>query len=112
MNAIQKNMNDAAYAQLIALRKSNTSASECVELTTDSLMEEFGCSRRRAMLKVTAAWYDLEAAGAQSAYIDVSHTTGNSVVIHDTATGRTSIFSVRELLQLRDQAVNPIAINA
>lgn len=113
MTAIAKtNMTDTAYGQLIALRQSGHGASQCIESVVDSLMEEYGCSRRRAVLKVTAAWYDLEAAGAKSAYIDVSHTTGNTVVVHDTGTGRTSIFSIRELLQLRDNASNVTHIQA
>lgn len=112
MNAIPKiNMTDAAYRQVIALRKSGMGARECVELTTDSLMEEFGCTKRRAALLAIHTWTDLDAAGKPSAYVDVSLTTGNSVVIHE-GNGRTSILSVHELLKLRDQAVNPIAINA
>jgi len=42
-----------------------------------------------------------------AAFIDVSLTTGNTVVIFDASTGRTSVFSIRELLHLRDNA-NPV----
>lgn len=103
MNAVAQNMTDAAYSQLLALRKGSTDARECVELTVDSLMEEFQCSRRRASLLAIRAWHDLEGAKQPNAYVDVSLTTGNTVVVHD-ASGRTSIFSVQELLKLRDQA--------
>lgn len=103
MTAITKpSMNESAYRQLMALRKNSRSADRCVEKVTDSLMEEFNCSRRRAAMLAVSVWADLEQAGRPSAYIDVSHTTGNTVVIHDTGTGRTSVFSIRELLQLRD----------
>ena len=113
MTAIETtNMTNAAYRQLLALRKDSHRGSECVQKVVDSLMEEFSCSRRRAVLKVTAAWYDLEASNASKAYIDVSHTTGNAVVICDTATGRTSIFSISELLQLRERAAHVTHIQA
>jgi hypothetical protein len=105
MTAIAKqSMTDATYSQLTALRKNSHSARECVEKVVFSLMEEFNCSRRRAALLATKVWAELECVGLPAAYIDVSHTTGNAVVIHDTGTGRTSVFSIRELLQLRDSA--------
>lgn len=113
MTAIAKtNMTDAAYGQLIALRKHEHSAAQCIESVVDSLIEDFGCSRRRAALLASSVWSDLEDAGQPAAYIDVSHTTGNTVVVHDTGTGRTSIFSIRELLQLRDNASNVTHIQA
>ncbi len=101
MNAIAHNMTDTAYAQLLALRNGSYNARECVEMTIDSLMEQYQCTRRRAALVTTKAWADLECTGKPPAYVDVSLTTGNTVVIHD-ASGRTNIFSVHELLQLRD----------
>lgn len=103
MNAIAKNMTDAAYGQMIALRKQGEPARGCIEMTVDSLMDEFLCSRRRASLLAIRAWYDLEAKGQPAAYVDVSLTTGNTVVVHDQS-GRTSVFSVQELMRLRDQA--------
>lgn len=103
MNAVAQNMTDAAFCQLLALRKGSQDARECIAMTTDSLMEEFQCSRRRASLLAIRAWNDLESKGQPSAYVDVSLTTGNSVVIHDNS-GRTSVFSVHELLKLREQA--------
>jgi len=113
MTAIETtNMTNAAYRQLLALRKDSHRGSECVQKVVDSLMEEFSCSRRRAVLNVTAVWYDLEASNSSKAYIDVSHTTGNAVVIRDTATGRTSIFSISELLQLRERAAHVTHIQA
>lgn len=113
MNATAKtNMTDATYGQLIALRKRNHDAAQCIENVVDSLMEEFGCSRRRAALLASSVWTDLEEAGKPAAYVDVNHTTGNTVVIRDTSTGRTSIFSIRELLQLRDSASNVTHIQA
>lgn len=105
MTAIAKNMTDTAYGQLLALRKDKVPARDCVEMTIDSLMEEFGCSRRRAALLVIQAWSDLDAKGKPAAHIDVSHTTGNTVVIK-TADGRINIFSVHEILKLRDQAAS------
>lgn len=103
MNAVAQSMTDAAYSQLLALRKGSTDARECIDMTVDSLMEEFQCSRRRASLLAVRAWHDLEGKDQPRAFVDVSLTTGNTVVIHDQS-GRTSIFSVQELLQLRDQA--------
>ncbi|MBY5938028.1 hypothetical protein [Marinobacter nauticus] len=103
MNAVAQSMTDAAYSQLLALRKGSTDARECIEMTVDSLMEEYQCSRRRASLLVIRAWHDLEGTKQPRAYVDVSLTTGNTVVVHDQS-GRTSIFSVQELLKLRDQA--------
>ncbi len=111
MTAIAKNMTDTAYGQLLALRKENLTERECVEMTIDSLMEEFSCSRRRAAFLVMKAWADLDARGKPAAHIDVSHTTGQMVVIKD-ETGRTSILSVHEILQLRDQAANTVHIHA
>jgi hypothetical protein len=112
MNAIAQNMTDSAYAQLLALRNGHYDARECVDMTIDSLMEQYQCSRRRAALVTTKAWADLEATGKPPAYVDASLTTGNTVVIHD-ASGRTNIFSVHELLQLRDSQHNTInRINA
>lgn len=105
MNAIAQCMTDSAYAQLLALRKGSYDARECVEMTIDSLMEQFHCTRRRAALITTKIWADLEAAGKPAAFVDVGLTTGHTVVIHD-ASGRTSIFSVHELLQLRDSQHN------
>lgn len=105
MSAVSRSMTDSAYAQLIALRAGNAqcNARECIEMVIDSLMEEFQCSRRRAALTATQAWHDLEARGQARAYVDVGLTTGNTVVVHDGA-GRTSIFSVHELLRLREHA--------
>jgi len=111
MTAIANNMTDTAYGQLLALRKDKLPARECVEMTIDSLMEEFSCSRRRAAFLVMKAWADLEAQKAPKAHIDVSHTTGQMVVIKD-ETGRVSIFSINELLQLRDQAATHHHIHA
>ncbi|OEY67442.1 hypothetical protein [Marinobacter sp. X15-166B] len=102
-NASDNKAFNAAYGQLIALRKRDFGRKSAISMTIDSIMEEFHCSRRRAALIVTRAWADLEAVGQRSAYVDVSLTTGNTVVIHDT-TGRTSVFSIHELLQLRDTA--------
>lgn len=111
-NAATTNITNAAYGQLIALRKRACAARECVEATIDSLIEEYQVSRRQAALITTQAWADLEATGKPVAFVDVSLTTGNMVVIHD-ASGRTSIFCVHELLQLRDSHHNTInRINA
>jgi hypothetical protein len=108
MTAIAKQiMTDAAYRQLMALRKHSHSANDCVEKVVDSLMEEFNCSRRRAAILALSVWADLEDVGMPAAFIDVSLTTGNTVVIFDASTGRTSVFSIRELLHLRDNA-NPV----
>src|SRR5690554_4024643 len=104
-NAVNNPITNAAYGQLIAQRKQGISARESVEATIDSLIEEYLVSRRQAALIVTQAWADLESAGKPAAFIDVSRTTGNMVVVRDTGTGCTSIFSVHELLQLR--ASNP-----
>ena len=114
MNAMAQTMTDSAYAQLLALRKSGRkySSRESVQMTIDSLMEQYQCSRRRAALLATKAWADLEASGKPAAFVDVALTTGNMVVIHD-ASGRTSVFSVHELLQLRDSTHTTIdRINA
>lgn len=111
MTAIAKNMTDTAYAQLLSLKKQHISAREAVDMTIDSLMEEFSCSRRRAAFLVMQIWADLETAGHTRAHIDLNHTTGQTVVIKD-QNGRTCIFSINELLQLRAQAAQPIQINA
>lgn len=111
MNAIAQSMTDAAYAQIIALKNSGSDARECIEMTTDSLMEEYQCSRRRAALLAVQTWTDLDAKGQPGAYVDVSLTTGNMVVLHDEH-GHTSIFSVRELLQLRAKHATPTRIHA
>lgn len=111
MNAVANSMTDAAYAQLLALRNHSQDARECIEMAIDSLMEEYQCSRRRAAIVAMQAWTDLEDKGRPVAYVDVSLTTGNMVVIHD-ADGRTSIFSARELLQLRELNNNPTRIHA
>ena len=104
-NAVTTTITNAAYGQLIALRKQGHAVVESIEATIDSLMEEFDISRRQAALIATQAWTDLEDSGKTSAYVDVSRTTGNMVVIHDTSTGCACIFSVQELLALR--ANNP-----
>ncbi|WP_375581774.1 hypothetical protein ABWH88_02145 [Marinobacter adhaerens] len=108
-NAVTSPITNAAYGQLIAQRKQGFSARESVEATIDSLIEEYLVSRRKAALIVTQAWADLEDTGKPAAFVDVSRTTANMVVVKDTATGCTSIFSVHELLQFR--ANNPDHVN-
>lgn len=106
MNAIaEKDIQNAAYSQMIALLDGTRTARLCIEMVAESLVEEFSCSLRRATYITTAAWADLDSAGSfETAYVDASRTTGNMVVVQDPTTGRTSIFSVRELLALREQA--------
>lgn len=100
----QKDIHNAAYSQLIALRDSGTEPASAINMVAETLVEEFSCSLRRATFIATAAWTDLDSAGTAGAYVDASRTTGNMVVVQDPGTGRTSIFSVRELLALREQA--------
>jgi len=107
MNATAQNaIQNAAYGQLIALRDSGTEPASAINMVAETLVEEFGCSLNRATFITTAAWTDLDSAGTTGAYVDASRTTGKMVVVQDPATGRTSIFSVRELLALREQAAN------
>lgn len=100
----QKDIHNAAYSQLIALSESGSTPASCIEMVAETLVEEFSCSLRRATYIATAAWTDLDSANAPGAYVDASRTTGNMVVVQDPSTGRSSIFSVRELLALREQA--------
>lgn len=93
---------NCAYKHVIAGRKAGYLARRCIEQATEAVMQAHNCSRRKAALVTTEAWIDLEAASPCTAYIDVSHTTGNMVVLRDRS-GTTSIFSVNELLQMRQQ---------
>ncbi|MBB5320449.1 hypothetical protein [Marinobacter oulmenensis] len=100
----QNAIHNAAYSQLIALRDSGTRAESAITMVAETLVEEFSCSLRRATFIAVTAWTDLDRAATAGAYVDTTCTSGNMVVIQDPSTGRTSIFSVRELLALREQA--------
>lgn|SRR5690554_6531650 len=100
--AQSQQMSDTAYAHMIAARKARRSKDQCIEDTVTALMEGFSCARRRAVLLAISTWNDLEAAGKPLAYIDVSQTTGNTVVVRDFS-GKTNVFSIHELLELRNQ---------
>jgi len=103
MNATHEQIQNAAYGQLIALRRSNRQAQPCLEMVTESLMEEFGCTHRRAASIAATAWLDLEDVGRPPAYVDMNCTTAGVVTVVCPTTGRTSIFSARELLSLRER---------
>jgi len=112
-NAVNSTITNAAYGQLIALRKSNQQAQSCIEMVSETLTEEYGITRKRAQTIAATAWLDLEDVGRPAAYVDMTRTTAGVVCVTCPTTGRTTLFSARELMALREQIpVTPIRTNA